>query len=210
MKVRRKCENTKSPLLTISTSLKGDLDNIILMAMRKERERRYSSVEQFAGDIQRYLEGLPVIAQEDTFSYRAEKFIKRNKAGVATGLGIVVSVIAGVAAIARQAKIARKQRDKALSEADKAEKTNRFLRKMLASADPEAQGKDVKVIEILAEAAESIETVFAGQPEIIADLSATIGSTYLSLGFYDLAEKHLKNSLEIGRNFFRTIRLKLP
>ena len=101
-----------SPLLPFSSSqLKGDLDNIVLMAMRKEPERRYSSVEQFAGDIQRFLDGLPVIAQEDTFSYRASKFIARNKTGVAAGIGIAASLVAGIIATSRQSRIAKKERD---------------------------------------------------------------------------------------------------
>ena len=117
--------------------------------MRKEPERRYSSVEQFAEDINRYLKGLPVIApRRYSFNYRAAKFISRHKAGVAAGAGIVAALIGGLAATKRQARIARRQRDKA-------EKINQFLQRMLASADPRAGGKDVKVIEVLGIAAES-------------------------------------------------------
>ena len=188
----RKIANRLSP---ISTQLRGDLDNIILMAMRKEPERRYSSVEQFAEDINRFLKGLPVIAREDSFSYRATKFAERHKAGVAAGAGIVAALIGGLAATWRQAKIARRQRDKA-------EQINQFLQKMLASADPSEQGKDVKVIEVLGEAAKSIETDFALQPEITADLHTTIGSTYLSLGLLDLAETHLKKALDTRLAYF--------
>ena len=192
-----------SPRLPFSPSqLRGDLDNIILKAMRKEPERRYSSVEQFAEDIRRHLNGLPVIAQEDTFTYRAEKFIKRNKAGVAAGIGIAVSLIGGLAATARQANIAKRQRDKARLEARKAEKINQFLQKMLNSADPRTGGKDVKVIEVLGIAAESIETDFANQPEIVADLETTLGLTFLSLGQLDAADKFLKNALEIRLQLF--------
>ena len=88
-------ENPKSKIQNLKL-LKGDLDNIVLMAMRKEPERRYSSVEQFAEDIRRYQNGLPVIAREDSFSYRAEKFIQRNKVGVVAASGIAVSLIAGI------------------------------------------------------------------------------------------------------------------
>src|SRR5262249_49891942 len=63
--------------------LRGDLDNIVLMAMRKEPKRRYGSAEQFSEDIRRYLAGLPVIARPDTASYRAAKFVTRHKSGVA-------------------------------------------------------------------------------------------------------------------------------
>jgi serine/threonine protein kinase len=67
-------------------ALRGDLDNIVLMAMRKEPQRRYSSVEQFADDLRRHLENLPVLARKDTFAYRAAKLIRRNKA-VAAAIG---------------------------------------------------------------------------------------------------------------------------
>lgn len=186
-------------------ALQGDLDNIILMAIRKEPERRYSSVEQFAKDIQNFLEGLPVIAREDTFAYRAEKFIKRNKAGVAAGIGIALSLIGGLAATARQAKIAKKQRDKARKEARKAEKINKFLQKMLASVDPRTGSRDVKVIEILETAAENIEKDFKNQPEIIADLETTLGLTYLSLGQFEASEKYLKNALDIRLKLFPSV-----
>lgn len=66
------------------------------MAMRKEPERRYLTVEQFADDIRCYQNGLPVIAREDSFSYRAEKFVRRNKVGVAAASGIAVLLIAGI------------------------------------------------------------------------------------------------------------------
>ena len=179
----------------ISTQLRGDLDNIILMAMRKEPERRYSSVEQFAQDINRYLNGLPVIARENSFGYRASKFVSRNKAGVVAVAGIITALVGGLATTKRQAKIARRQRDKA-------EKVNQFLQKMLASADPRAVGKDVKVIEVLGIAAESLETDFEHQPEIAADLKTTLGRTYLGLGQFESAEKYLKSALETRLSFF--------
>src|SRR5581483_2152350 len=63
--------------------LRGDLDNIVLMALRKEPGRRYASVEHFSEDVRRHLEGLPVTARRDTMGYRAGKFVRRHKAGVA-------------------------------------------------------------------------------------------------------------------------------
>ncbi len=182
--------------------LQGDLDNIILMAIRKEPERRYSSVEQFAEDIRRYLAGHPVMAQEDTVAYRAAKFVKRNKAGVAAGAGVAMSLIGGLIAASRQAKIAARERDRARHEARKAEKINEFLRKMLAAADPRMAGKDVKVIEVLSIAAESVATDFVNQPEIAADLESTLGLTYLSLGQLEFAETHLGAALEKYRHAF--------
>jgi serine/threonine protein kinase len=74
----------ESTIEKLSKSLRGDLDNIVLMALRKEPQRRYQSVEQFSEDIRRHLQGLPVLAQKDTWGYRTSKFVKRNKIAVAS------------------------------------------------------------------------------------------------------------------------------
>lgn len=97
----------------LSRQLAGDLDNIVLMALRKEPYRRYNSAEQLAEDLNRHLEGLPVVARKDTFGYRTEKFIKRNKAAVAAAALIVLSLVAGLITTLRQAHIARVQRVRA-------------------------------------------------------------------------------------------------
>ena len=83
--------------------LKGDLDNIVLMALRKDPARRYATAEQFGEDIRRYLAGLPVLARKDTLVYRARKFVRRNRwpvlaAAVAVLSLIIASVIATVQA----------------------------------------------------------------------------------------------------------------
>jgi len=93
--------------------LSGDLDDIILMALRKEPERRYSSVQQFAEDITRHLDGLPVIARKNSWRYVARKFLKRHKAPVAATIAVVLALLAGIFATARQARIAREERARA-------------------------------------------------------------------------------------------------
>ncbi|HKF55557.1 MAG TPA: serine/threonine-protein kinase [Blastocatellia bacterium] len=93
--------------------LEGDLDNIVLKALRKEPQRRYVSAEQFSEDIRRYTEGLPVIARKDTFSYRASKFVRRHRAAVAAAALTSVVLLAGAGATAWEAHLANVQRDKA-------------------------------------------------------------------------------------------------
>ena len=93
--------------------LQGDLDNIVLMAMRKEPQRRYATAEQFAEDINRHVNGLPVRARQDTFSYRAGKFIRRRKFAVAAAALIVVTLLFGIIATAWQARVARAERARA-------------------------------------------------------------------------------------------------
>jgi tetratricopeptide (TPR) repeat protein/tRNA A-37 threonylcarbamoyl transferase component Bud32 len=87
--------------------LRGDLDTILLTALRKEPARRYQSVEQFAGDVRRHLEGLPVRARPDTFGYRAGKFVRRNRLPVAAGALLALALLGGTAATAYQAQQAR-------------------------------------------------------------------------------------------------------
>jgi eukaryotic-like serine/threonine-protein kinase len=93
--------------------LRGDLDNIVLKAMRKEPDRRYASAEQFSEDIRRHLEGLPVLARKDTFSYRAGKFIKRHKRGVVAAMLILLALLAGLITTLWQARNARSERARA-------------------------------------------------------------------------------------------------
>jgi non-specific serine/threonine protein kinase/serine/threonine-protein kinase len=90
--------------------LEGDLDNIVLKAMRKEPQRRYASAEQLSEDIRRYLNGLPVIARKDTVSYRTGKFVRRHKAGVAAAGLILLILVAGIIGTTRQTLAARRER----------------------------------------------------------------------------------------------------
>jgi len=93
--------------------LRGDLDNIVLMALRKDPQRRYASVEQFAEDIRRHLGSLPVLARKDTIGYRASKFVTRHKAGVIAAAVVVIVLLAAMAITVRQARIARQERARA-------------------------------------------------------------------------------------------------
>jgi serine/threonine protein kinase len=103
-----------TPALPYSpTVLRGDLDNIVMKALKKEPSRRYASVERFSEDIRRHLEGLPVLARPDTFGYRSMKFIKRHSVGVAATALICLSLFAGIIATITQARRAEAQRARA-------------------------------------------------------------------------------------------------
>jgi hypothetical protein len=79
------------------------------MALRKEPQRRYSSVEQFAEDIRRYLAKLPVVARQDTPQYRASKFVTRHKAGVTTSVAVALLLVIGLVITVQQARIAQRR-----------------------------------------------------------------------------------------------------
>ena len=93
--------------------LRGDLDNIVMKALKKEPWRRYTSVEQFSEDIRRHVEGLPVLARPDTFGYRSMKFIKRHSVGIAATILIFLSLSIGIIATITQARRAERQRERA-------------------------------------------------------------------------------------------------
>lgn len=165
-----------------------DLENIVLLAIRKEPERRYRSVEQFAEDIRRYLSGLPVSAREDTFGYRASKFARRHKYGVAAAVLISMTLVLGIVGTTWQARVAQR-------ESEKARRINSFLQNMLGSAAPESRGADITVKAALEESSKRVREEFAGDPDVLADILMTIGKTYVSLDMIPQAEMELKGSI---------------
>lgn len=175
--------------------LKGDLDRIVLMALRKEPSRRYASVEQFAADVDRYLRGLPVIAQKDTFAYRARKFCGRHAIACSAAAALLSVAVVGTLLIVRQADIASKERDAAFLARDQSEQIARFLRDTLASADPGAFGPDARVRDVLDDAAERAELELANLPQVQASVLSAIGTSYLGLGLIDEAEACIRRAM---------------
>ena len=104
------CNAREGSLSRLQRRLAGDLDNIVLKALRKEPQRRYTSVEQLAEDLRRHLDGLPVSARGDSWSYRAGKFARRHKAGVAASGLVAATLVAGVVVTQREARIAESNR----------------------------------------------------------------------------------------------------
>ncbi len=183
-------------------SLRGDLDNIVLMALRKDPERRYKSVEQFSEDIKRHLNGLPVIARKDTFTYRAAKLVSRNRLAATASLIVLLAIVTGLIVSIWQARVAARERNQARQEQAKAEQLNKFLQSILSAATPEDRGKDAKVIDVLNDAAQRINTEFAGQPALKAQALFTIGATFLRLGQDTQAEAVLTEALQLNSSIY--------
>jgi serine/threonine protein kinase len=195
-----------SPSHQVSASeLRGDLDNIILKSLSKEPERRYQTVEHFSADIWRFIDGLPVQARPNTFSYRASKFYGRNKVPVLAAALILISLFVGFAVAVSQANAARTQariasearavaeietehakseQDKARAEEEKAKKISRFMSKVISYANPAwyAEGGrfegEVKLIDVLDDLGEKIDREFAGQPDIQSELHHKFTEVY--------------------------------
>jgi eukaryotic-like serine/threonine-protein kinase len=116
----------------------GELDNIVLKAIRKEPERRYASVEQLDDDLRRYLTGLPVLAQGDSLAYRARKFCVRHKAGIAVAAAMVTVLTGGAVATVYEARIARAERSLADAHAQLAEAARATAEQQRLRADSQA------------------------------------------------------------------------
>lgn len=184
-------------------ALEGDLDNIVLRALRKEPLRRYGSVEQFAGDIDRYRKGMPVVARPDAFSYRAGKFLRRNRLAVAVASTVVVLGLAIAATIGVQSARVAAARDRAERAAETATVVSGFLQEMFGAADPlEGIGRNVTVVEAVEAAVPRIAQTFAAEPVIEAAIRYTVGQTFARLGRFDEGEDQLRQSLQIRRSLY--------
>jgi serine/threonine-protein kinase len=175
--------------------LEGDLDTICLMALRKEAERRYPSVNQLSGDIERHLSGRPVSARPDTMRYRVGKFVRRNRAGVGAVAGLVLLVAAFT--IVYTTRLAA-ERDRARLEARKAAAVSSFLSGLFEAADPyTARGETITARELLDKGAERVHSELAGQPDVQAEMLSTIGQAYANLGVLDEGVALLKESRDL-------------
>ena len=191
--------------LALSRQMRGELDSIALKALEKERSRRYTSPSDLAADIARYLRNEAVLAVPPSGAYRARKFARRHRAGLAIASAFVLVLMAAAAVSIWQSVIARRQRDRADQEAAIAKAVNQFLQDdLLAQANPEAQGgsqtgpdPDVKARTLLDRAAARVGKTFAQQPLVEASIEHTIGKAYVGLGLYALGETHLRRAYDI-------------
>ncbi len=190
--------------------LRGDLDNIILVGLRKEPERRYSSVESFSDDIDRYLKRLPVEARADAWTYRLSKFVRRHFIVVGLTTAFVISLIAfsittyvQARAIERERDVAAHQRAVAEMQREHAESISAFMIESFKVSDPsEARGNEIKAREILDRGALRVRTELKNQPALQASVMHTIGTVYLALGLPREAESLIEESLTIRRQLF--------
>jgi len=188
--------------------LRGDLDNIVLKALKKETERRYPTVAAFSDDIKRYQMGLPVMARPDTFRYRANKFVVRNRTAVFAAALVVVAIIAGLATTLWQANRAAAERDRAQHEAVKAQKINAYLQNVLNFSNPHwlssnpKRNRDATVAQAMDEALKNIDTDLANEPEIQAEILFTLCQSYSSQGDFVKAESLARRAIE---NFDKTL-----
>lgn len=180
--------------------LSGDLDNICMLALNKEPERRYGSADQLGRDLKRHLKRLPVRARKESVSYRMQKFVRRHRWGVLTTAFVSVALIA---VVTYYTLLLADQRDRAIAEAEKSKAVSTFLENLFKKADPsESKGSTITAREILDSGADRIESELKAQPEIQATMFDVIGSVYYSLGLFEDAQPLFNRSLYLRDSLF--------
>ncbi len=177
--------------------------------MRKDPHRRYQSAAEFSDDIQRHLAGLPVIARKDTWSYRAAKFVGRNQIAVGAGALVLVALLGGIVATAREGRTARQEKARA-------ESINSFLEQLLNYSNPQVAmtgdtSHPTTVTEAMDEAAKRLESgAFADDPRVRADLERIVAESYAGQGRRQLSDEHIQKYLALvtevyGRDHPKTL-----
>jgi tetratricopeptide (TPR) repeat protein len=178
-------------------ALRGDLDNIVAKALKKQPAERYSSVSAFADDLRRYLRNEPVSAQPDTLVYRVTKFLQRRARPVAAAAAVALFIVALVGFYT--ARLAS-ERDRARLEAEKSAKVTELMTSLLTGSDPYAtRDREPTVRNILDSGAERVRKELADQPELKAEMMTVIGRVYQRLGMFGQAKPLLDEALAINR-----------
>ena len=184
----------------LSRRLAGDLDTILLTALRKEPERRFASAEQLSEDLRLYLADLPIRSRPDSVGYRAGKFVARHAFGVTVAAGGLALLLAFAGAMTWQrSEIAARSREVA-HERDRAEANRDFLLDLISQADPRhAKGREITIRQALDQRAVSLARDTSLDPATRADLLDALGVAYRSLGRYEQAAPLLKEALALRR-----------
>ncbi len=161
------------------------------MAMRKEPERRYSSAEQLAPDVERFLEGMPVLARADSWGYRTEKFVRRHRLGVALAVGFLALLIGFTVTVYLQSQRIERERDVAQAERPRGTRERAeavmFPDRIVPTGDPFAGAATPSPRGRSRPGAARI-TRELGLSRTSGHVLDTIGSAYLGLGLPEQAQ----------------------
>ena len=182
-----------TPQAQLRRRLSGDLDNIVMKALRKEPARRYPSVDALLEDLDRHRTGLPVRAAPDSVAYRTRKFLGRHRVGAAIAAVVFLSLAAGLGGTLWQARATAR-------EAAKARAVKEFVIGLFRISKPEeSRGREITARELLSRGAERVDSGLARQPELQAELLDALGVIHRDLGLYAEAESLLGRSVRLSR-----------
>jgi serine/threonine-protein kinase len=167
----------------------GDLDTIVLMALRAERERRYPSAAAYAADLRRWLDGRTVSAQPDTASYRLRRFVARNRLAVGSAAVVALALVFGSALALWQASLAR-------IEARRTAASIAFVTSLFRAGDPRAVERVDDVETLLANGAERARSELADDPALQGHVLLRLAEVYVSRGEFGVAEPLLDEARE--------------
>ncbi|MFQ5412572.1 MAG: tetratricopeptide repeat protein, partial [Phycisphaerae bacterium] len=173
--------------------LAGDLDTIVLMALRKEPARRYVSAQQFSEDIRRHLTGLPVLARKDTLRYRGAKFVRRHRTGVIAACAVVLALVVGIVGMTREAHRAQAQ-------ADNANRAMAGLLRLVKTFDPTAGiGSRATFRQILDHGADNAARELEEYPEAQVEFMEAVAGVYTDLSAMEKAVEWRRRVVEVQR-----------
>ena len=179
----------------VSRRLRGDLDTIVMVALRKEPSRRYGSAEQLAEDLRLHLQGHPVSAREEGWTYRTGKFVRRHPLGTAAAVAFVALIAAGgIVMTAQSVRIA--------GERDRATAISNLLIDVFQSSDPRITGADTVTARDLLDRGVSRVQELEGRDDVKAALLDVMGLAYHSLGLYDQAAPLMEESLALKNDLY--------
>jgi len=191
----------------LKSRLRGDLDTIVSVALRKEPERRYGSAEQLAEDLRRHLRALPVRAQPDQWTYRAGKFVGRHWRGLVAASLMLLTLAAVVGYFSYQLVEERDRAVRAFARAEvessKAVRVTDFLQQIFEISNPSRSlGESVTAVQLLNRGAAQIEDGLAEESEIQASLMEAISRSYEGLGLFAEAGVLLERSFQLRQELF--------
>jgi tetratricopeptide (TPR) repeat protein/predicted Ser/Thr protein kinase len=173
--------------------LAGDLDTIVLQALRKEPVRRYPSVEALLDDLERHRTGLPVRARAASIGYRARKFFGRHRLAGGVAAVVFLALAAGLGGTLWQARATSR-------EAAKARVVKDFVVGLFRVSQPEeSRGRDITARELLERGARRVDSGLARQPELQAELLDVLGVIHRDLGMYPEADSLLARAVRLTR-----------
>ena len=185
--------------------LAGDLDSILLKALRSTPQQRYRSVEQLDADLDRYQKGLAVEARQGTWRYRAGKFIGRKRTVLAVSVSTFVLLLAFAAAMAWQSARVTRERDQARLESAKKESVLQLMLDVFGVNDPtlsDGEKASMTVGEALARSGGLLDRRLRKHPDLRAEILHATGTIYFNLGLHEQARAQLEESLELRRALF--------
>ncbi|MEF8796864.1 MAG: serine/threonine-protein kinase [Salinivenus sp.] len=182
----------------LSRTLEGDLDAILLKALRKDPDARYASPDLLRADLERYEDGQPVQARSITPVYRLRKFARRHRAAVLAGAAGLFVVMAFVVTLFHQRSIALEERDRARTEAEKAQQISGFLVDLFEASNPMEETNTLTARALLRRGEQRVAAL-EDQPAAQAQLLDAMGQAHTGLGNYTTADSLLRRALSLRR-----------